>query len=63
MREYIVDLECEILEECVPVTVGVGAEIDDDAEESADIMEIDEETFDEEDAIDDYSEDEYDDEY
>lgn len=63
VREYIVDLECEILEECVPVTVGVGAENDDDAEESADIMEIDEETFDEEDAIDDYNEDEYDDEY
>jgi hypothetical protein len=31
VREYIVDMECEILEECVPITVGVG--IDDDEEE------------------------------
>lgn len=65
VREYIVDLECDILEECVPVTVGVGA--DDDADESAmeledneedvgDIMGIDE-------TEDDYNEDEYDAEY
>lgn len=65
VREYIVDLECDILEECVPVTVGVGA--DDDADESAmeledneedvgDIMDIDE-------TEDDYNEDEYDAEY
>ena len=26
VREYIVDMECEILEECVPITVGAGIE-------------------------------------
>jgi hypothetical protein len=26
VREYIVDVECDILEECVPVTVGAGLE-------------------------------------
>jgi len=31
VREYIVDLECEILEESVPVTVGAGA-LDDEEE-------------------------------
>jgi hypothetical protein len=32
VREYIVDMECEILEECVPITVGVGIDDDDDEE-------------------------------
>ncbi|KAL3811187.1 hypothetical protein ACHAXA_002751 [Cyclostephanos tholiformis] len=26
VREYIIDMECDILEECVPVTVGAGSE-------------------------------------
>ena len=36
VREYIVDLECEILEESVPVTVGVGVGALDDEEEIGD---------------------------
>lgn len=65
VREYIVDMECEILEESVPVTVGI---TEYDADDSA--MELDEETLDEEDdvdimgikEIDDHNEDDYDDE-
>ncbi|KAL7545873.1 hypothetical protein ACHAWF_009225 [Thalassiosira exigua] len=57
LREYIVDLECEILEESVPVTVGVGLEeevMGEDTEEEA--MEMDSDDSDEYEA-------EYDDEY
>ena len=36
VREYIVDLECEILEESVPVTVGVGVGALDDEDEIGD---------------------------
>jgi len=63
VREYIVDLECEILEDSVPVTVGVGAELEDDIimEEDFDDEEMD---FDTEDDLDEYDADEYDeDEY
>jgi len=61
VREYIVDLECEILEESVPVTVGVGAEDEEEEEELEEDegIEMDSEDFDEYD--DEY--DEYDDEY
>lgn len=59
VREYIVDLECEILEESVPVTVGVGAELDEDGDvvmgEGSDLDSEDD--FDEYD--DEYDEDEY----
>mmetsp|Transcript_50372 Transcript_50372/g.107278 ORF Transcript_50372/g.107278 Transcript_50372/m.107278 type:complete len:383 (-) Transcript_50372:73-1221(-) len=58
VREHIVDLECEILEDNVPVTVGVRAEeeimMEEDLEEGG--TEMDSEDFDE------YDE-EYDDEY
>mmetsp|Transcript_41796 Transcript_41796/g.75244 ORF Transcript_41796/g.75244 Transcript_41796/m.75244 type:complete len:368 (-) Transcript_41796:135-1238(-) len=43
VREYIVDMECEILEESVPVTVGVGSEEEITEEE----MEMESEDFDE----------------
>eukprot|EP00571_Detonula_confervacea_P010333 CAMPEP_0172298994 /NCGR_PEP_ID=MMETSP1058-20130122/1388_1 /TAXON_ID=83371 /ORGANISM="Detonula confervacea, Strain CCMP 353" /LENGTH=383 /DNA_ID=CAMNT_0013008291 /DNA_START=46 /DNA_END=1197 /DNA_ORIENTATION=+ len=63
VREYIVDLECEILEDSVPVTVGVGMESEE--EESDEIMEdLDEEEMemdseDDLDEYDEYDEDEY----
>lgn len=60
VREYIVDMECEILEESVPVTVGVGAK---EEEEEEELMEddLDYDVVDSEE-FDDYD-DEYDDEY
>ena len=66
VREYIVDLECEILEEGVPVTVGVGAEEDgdDDVEEETDMedeTDMDVVVSDDEYDLDEY--DEYDDDY
>lgn len=64
VREYIVDLECEILEESVPVTVGVGAEeeleeADDDDDDDDIMMEEDMEMDSEDDYDDEYDEDEY----
>lgn len=59
VRDYIVDLECEILEDSVPVTVGVGSEdeiLDEDFAEAGTEMETESEDLDEYD-------DEYDDEY
>lgn len=44
VRDWIVDWECEILEESVPITVGVGAE----DEEEEDAVECGEEDVDEE---------------
>lgn len=35
IRDYVVDMESAMLEECVPLTVGPGAEIDDDDDEEA----------------------------
>ena len=58
VREYIVDMECDILEESVPVTVGVGSEEylengeDDDDDEYDDTAMVDD--------GDDYYDDEYD---
>lgn len=72
VREYIVDLECEILEDSVPVTVGAGAEEEDDGEEE-DVIGEEDESFEEDEEDDDMevgeseSEedvyDDYDDEY
>ncbi|MBV5344374.1 MAG: hypothetical protein JZU63_01950, partial [Rhodoferax sp.] len=61
VREYIVDMECDILEECVPVTVGTGSEGEEgggeDEEEDNDVVGQEVE-------IDEYDEDIlYDDEY
>ncbi|KAL9187964.1 hypothetical protein ACHAXT_006342 [Thalassiosira profunda] len=57
VREYIVDLECEILEESVPVTVGVGVE--EEGEEDGEILETDWDGGDFD--TDEYGADEYDD--
>jgi hypothetical protein len=70
VREYIIDLECDILEDCVPVTLGVdNVDVDDeeegidegdnvlgdvDSDGENDIMEYDS------DDGDDYDDDEYD---
>lgn len=43
IRDYVVDMESAMLEECVPLTVGPGAELDDDGE---DALEDDEDEFD-----------------
>lgn len=43
IRDYVVDMESAMLEECVPLTVGPGAEIDDDDE---DALEDEEDEFD-----------------
>lgn len=67
VREYIVDLECEMLEECIPVMVGTGSEgeggggaieevVDDDVG-GEDVERTDSEEIDE------YDEGIYDDEY
>jgi len=67
VREYIVDMECDILEECVPVTVGTGSEGEEgggeDEEEDNDV--VGEEVAVRADSveIDEYDEDIYDDEY
>ena len=62
IRDYVVDMESAMLEECVPLTVGPGAELDDDGE---DALEDEEDEFDfgmlddnddDGDAYDDYSE-------
>lgn len=48
VREYIVDMECEILEDSVPVTVGVGSEEEEELEMvSEDLDEYDDEYDDE----------------
>jgi len=59
VREYIVDMECDILEESVPVTVGVGSE--EYLEENGGDYDADE--YDDDTAIVDDADDYYDDEY
>mmetsp|Transcript_6385 Transcript_6385/g.13383 ORF Transcript_6385/g.13383 Transcript_6385/m.13383 type:complete len:438 (+) Transcript_6385:112-1425(+) len=56
IRDYVVDMECGILEECVPLTVGPGAEIDeeDDQQKESGIEDSGEEE------AEDYSEDFFD---
>lgn len=59
VREYIVDMECEILEESVPLTVGVDA-----MEDEEDVSDVEEEVETEDDGEDlDSYDDDYDDEY
>jgi len=53
VREYIVDMECEILEECVPITVGAGIEGEDE-ERGYDNDNDDDDEYDYEDDDDEY---------
>ena len=55
VREYIVDMECEILEESVPLTVGV-VDSDDDVTDDEQVVSDDESSL-EEDEYDDYDDD------
>ena len=67
VREYIVDMECDILEECVPVTVGTGSEGEEgggeDEEEDNDVVGEVVAVRADSVEIDEYDEDIYDDEY
>eukprot|EP00956_Cyclotella_meneghiniana_P012172 scaffold17271_cov69-Cyclotella_meneghiniana.AAC.11 len=49
VRDYFVDLECEILEESVPLTVGVEAEEEDEVEESDEVYDNDDDMYDDDD--------------
>ncbi|KAL3767272.1 hypothetical protein ACHAW5_002075 [Stephanodiscus triporus] len=66
VRDYIVDLECEILEECVPVTVGTGSEGEgggEAIEEEDDVVGGEDVERTDREEIDEYDEGIYDDEY